>query len=126
HAPVVHREQGAIGHGGAVNVAAEVVEDLLGTVCDGLGEYDPSLLPRNGGECRAWDGAPRQGEEASAEELAERVNGREEAALAARQRSPRPTVGREAAGRDEHVDVRVPRERTRPGVQDGERADAGA
>ena len=57
---VVHGKQGSIGHRGAVDVAAEVFEDLVRTVRDRLGEDDPSLVPRNGGEWHAGEDAPRE------------------------------------------------------------------
>ncbi len=123
---VVHREQRAIGHGGAVHVAAEVFEDLLGAMSHGLGEDDPALLPGDGRQWHAREGSPSEREKPAAEELAEGADRCEKSPLSPRERAPGAAIRGEAPSGDEHVDVGVPLQCARPRVEDGEGADLGA
>lgn len=117
-------EDGLVGHRGAVDVAAEVGEDLAGAARDGLGEDDPALAPRQMRERDGRQGAAGEVKEASAKELCEGDDRDQEHGLATRDGAPGAPVRVEPAAGDEHVDVRVPFERARPGMEDGERADA--
>ena len=119
-------EDGLVGHRGAMDVAAEVGEDLAGAAGDGLGEDDPALAPRHVWERDGGQGAAREVKEASAKELREGDDGEEEHGLATRDGAPGALIGAEPAAGDEHVDVGMPFERAGPGMKDGERADAAA
>jgi hypothetical protein len=63
------------------------------------------------------------GEEQPPEQLAQHPHGQEERRA---RRHPAPTIGRDAAARHDHVDVRMVRNGRAPGVEHGGDADAGA
>ncbi len=105
-----------------MHVASEVVEYDVGA-SDGLREHDPALVRRNLGQAQAGHGGAGVREETTSEELRQGVD-RHEEGLAPLWRPPRAAVARDPASGDEQVDVRMPLERARPGVEHGERADA--
>jgi len=108
-----------------VHVASEVVEHDVGA-SDGLREHDPALVPGDLGQVQAWRGGAGAREEATSEELRQGVDRHEEGLAPLGRRPPRAAVARDPAGGDEQVDVRMPLEGARPGVEHGERADAPA
>jgi hypothetical protein len=122
---VVAGGDGLVGQSGAVHVASEVVENDVGA-SDGLREHDPALVPRNLWQAQAGHGGASVREEASSEELRQGVDRHEEGLAPLGRRPPRAAIGRDPAGGDEQVDVRMPLERAGPGVEHGEGADAPA
>ena len=121
---VVAGGDGLVGKGGAVDVAAEIVEHD-GGARDGLGEDDPALAPRHvQRDARQRRARPRH--KPTAEVLRQRAHRDEKGLIAMLGREPRAAVRCECARGHQHVDMRMPLERARPGVQRGERADATA
>ncbi len=118
---VVAGDEGLVGQGGAVDVATEVVEDVLG-LGDGLCEDDPAFVA-GARQVQTRDCAASEVEEASSEAGSEWVHVHEEGLLSSGRREPGDAVGSEAPGRDEQMDVGMPLERASPGVQHGESAD---
>ena len=123
---VVAGDNRLVGDRGAVHVAAEVLDHLVGALDRRLGEDDPRLAPGDDRERDGGEGFAGEIEEATAKELRERFHGDEVAPATAREAHPGAAIGAEAAAGDEHVDVGMPLEGSRPRVQDGERADLGA
>jgi hypothetical protein len=111
---------------GAVHIAAEVLEDPVGAVHDGLGEHDPFLLPWDLGERDAGQGAPGEVEEAAAEVLGEGTLRYQELLRPPGRHDPAAAIWAEPATGNQHVHVRVPFESARPSVQDGQCADLGS
>src|SRR6185369_135339 len=70
---VVAPEDGLVGQRRPVHVATEILEHLLRSLDDRLGEDDPRLAPGDLGKRDVRQGAAREVEEASAEELGERA-----------------------------------------------------
>ena len=86
------------------------------------GSFSPALSPKKRSRPAAWS-ASQSGEEQSAEQLAEHVDGQQEGGLRGH---PARAVERDAAAGHDHVDVRVVGQRRAPGVEHGRDADAGA
>ncbi|MEY4550775.1 MAG: hypothetical protein RL685_6970 [Pseudomonadota bacterium] len=122
---VVAGGDGLVVESGAMAVAGKVVEDDTGAR-NGLGEDDPALAPGDDRQLQAGHGAASEMEEASSKELRQGSLGHEEGLLAARRSEPGQPIGGETTGGREQVDVRVPLEGARPGVQHGESADVPA
>ena len=135
---VVDGEEAVVGDGDAVGVAAEVVEDLLGTGEGPLGVDDP-LGPAEGLEGAGKGGGVVEGgegvaelesageeglleefKEEAAEQAGEDANGEEEAGAAA---NPAVACRSNAAAGDDAVQVGVKLKPLAPGMQDGEEAD---
>lgn len=106
-----------------MDVAAEIVENDL-CASDGLGEHDPTLVPRNIGQ--DLTGSASEVEEVSAEVFGESEHGDEERLLPSGWVEPGLAIGGQAAGGQEHVHVGMPLEGAGPGVQHGEGADLSA
>jgi hypothetical protein len=121
-----HGDDGLVGDGGAVDVAAEVIEHLVCALHHRLGEDDPALIPWDMREGDPGQCAAGEMEEGSAESLGERRHGHEVAFASAACRPPGSAVGGKTATRNQHVDVRVPLERSGPGVKDRQGADGAA
>jgi hypothetical protein len=113
-AVIVEREDRFVGEGGAVDVATEVLEDVVGAVDGGLGEDDPRLSEDRFGEHDAGEGATCQAREDGAKEERERLHRNEEAGTG--RADPRAAIGGETTAGHQHVNVRMPFERARPGV----------
>jgi hypothetical protein len=113
---VVAGGDGLVGESGAMDVASEVVEHD-GGACDGLGEDDPALVPGDEGQPEGGNGAASEMKEASSKEFGQGGLGHEKRLLASRRYEPGLAIGGETAGRHEQVDVGVPLERARPGVE---------
>ena len=122
-----------IGEADAVGVAAEVLEESLRAAEGPLHVDEPrGVVERadraagghgiGGRQLATGEAALEGGEHLAAKQRAEDAHG-EEMALAGR--TPPATVGREPAGRDDAVDVRMKLELPRPGVQHGRDAELG-
>ena len=121
----VGADEAGVGNGDAMGVAPEVTEDLRGAAERTFDVDDPALLvearasagrgPIVGIVVQLAAGAEfgEAGQEFAAEERAEHVDGEEKVRCG---RDPVRAVEREAAAGDEAVDVRMKRERARPGV----------
>lgn len=125
HGVVGAGDEGAIGDGRAVNVAAEVAEDRVVSVDHGLGVDDPARAGAEGGDRHAREHLSRRGEKLSGEEASEWLDGHEEAPSSTGHRMP-GAIGSECAARHDHVNVRVVDEGAGPGVEHGEHTDLAA
>ena len=99
-----------------MHVATEVVEDVM-RLRDGFGEDDPALAPGDVGQSGARQSTAGKMQKATAEVLAEGSDRHEKLVAIGRRREPSAPIGCECASRDEQVQVWVPFERARPGVQ---------
>lgn len=121
-AVVIAGGDGLVAEGGAVHVATEVVEDVM-RLRDGFGEDDPALGPGDVGQSGGRQRAAGKMQKATAEVLAEGSQGYEKLFAVHRWREPCVPVGCEGASWDEQVQMGVPFERARPGVQRRQGAD---
>jgi hypothetical protein len=126
HGTIVEVVDRTVGDRGLVDVATEVVEDLLRALHRGFGEDDPAFAPGDLGNADARQSTSREVKEAPSKELGERAHRDEVPSTTTRRGEPRAPVRCEAAPGDEHVDMRMPFEGPCPGVEDGERANLGA
>src|SRR4051795_6440307 len=139
-APILAREQTAVGEGDPVRVAAEIVENLPGPAERSLGIDDPfdaaqrlDVRTESGrlaqpreiaeeGQVASLKGRLETLEEEAAIKTREDADGQEEARAAGDEASVRP----DAAPRHDAVDVRVVGERLPPRVQDRDHPGLGA
>ena len=89
HRAIVGGDDGLVRDRGLVDVAPEVLEDLVRALDDGFGEDDPALAPGDVRERDARQSAPREAEEAPAKELGERLRGDEVEPAPGRRGDPR-------------------------------------
>jgi len=137
----VEAEQAVVGDGDAMGVASQVAQHLRGS-SHGLLGVDHPVLSMHGAQqpCELFrmletcsrTAAVKQtlaiealqpGRELAAEDLAQDLDGQEEAMLGS---DPSRVAGRESAGGDDAVDMRMKQQVLAPGVKDGEQADLGS
>lgn len=118
----VDGEDGFVGEGRARSVAAEVFEDLVCALHGGFGEGDPALAEEVIWKRECWEGGAGAAHEGGSEDVRERSD-RDEEVFVTHGREGGCAGGGESAARDEHVNVGMPLEGARPGVQDAEGAD---
>src|SRR5450432_1071454 len=99
-----------------MHVATEVLEYFIRALHDGFRECDPSLAPRDVGKFHGRQCASREMKEAAAKEFGECSHGHDERLFASRDLFPGATIRREPTGRNKQVDVRMPLECARPGM----------
>src|SRR5271169_5109637 len=138
---VVGRDQTAVGDGDAVGVARKVAQDFLRSPEWALGIDDPVFVAQRRqigreGSCVCersvlaeelqLAGAMSDSkllQDQPAEQARENAHVDEKVGPAG---DPALTIGRDAAARHDHVDMRMVGERRAPGVEHGEKANAGA
>jgi len=111
----------AVGDGDAEKVAGQILKDPVATT-GVLGMDDPFLPPEGGGGPAEQAGLVQSRTELSAEDHRESPDGNQESRIL--RVHPRRGVGRQASGSHEHMDMRMEEHGARPGMQDGQGADA--
>ena len=133
-------DEAVIGDGDAMRVAAQVMEDMLGSTEGRLAVDDPIVveqLPEKGGESLGWSkklqatvegelfpgkGALESGDELAPEDTTEHLNGKKEAMARV---NPTSVVEAEPARRNDAVDMRMMFQLLVPGMEHAEEADVG-
>ena len=120
---VVDGFQPAVGDGDPEDVASEVVEHLI-AASGMLGMNDPVFLPHRYGRVGEQSRPFQSRTEFRAEDDRQCTVGNQEFRMFGAH--PGLVAGREAACGDQHVNVRVKQHGARPGVKDGQSAQASA
>ena len=118
---VVERLQSAVGNGDAENVAAKIVEHLVASASV-LGMNDPGNVPDGGWSESKKSGLFQTGTKLGAEDHRQSGVGNEKARMFGI--DPGLAIGRETPGGNEHVNVRMEEHGARPGMKNGQSADA--
>lgn len=121
HDAVVERLQAAVGNGDAENVAAKIVEHLVASASV-LGLNDPANLPDGRGNESEKSGLFQTSTKLGAEDHRQSGVGNEKARMFGI--DPGLAVECETAGGDQHVNVRMEEHGARPGMKNGQSADA--
>lgn len=100
-----------------MNIASKVLEDAIATLNNLLTMDDPALLAGDVGEHDIGCGSPSQPHELSPEQACKLLRRHEHPLVSFWRSDPLAIVG-ERTTRHEHVDMGVPFESSRPGVQD--------
>lgn len=112
-------EQSSVGERGTMNVATEIVDDVFSPFQDGLDVHDPMLASAHIGELRLRKSAAGERHEYSPKLGSEGADGDEKRLSGLSVSSTRnpSTVGRQSATGYEEMDMRVPLQGSRPGMQ---------
>lgn len=120
---IVERLQAAVDNGDSENVAGQIVEHFVAPA-GVLRVNDPANLPDGGWSESKQSCLFESGAKLGAKDDRQcRIGNQEEWVLGI---SPGLPILSETSGGDEHVDVRMKQHGPRPGVKNGQRADAGA
>jgi len=117
HVVIGHLLQSAVRDRDAEHIPTQIVENSL-TTAGVLGMDDPWRRPDPGRYLVEYPRAAKSGAHLRAEDDRQRLHGDEEGGVL--RGDPLGAVGREAARRDEQMDVGMVEHRARPGVEDGE------
>lgn len=120
---VIKSFQAAVGNGDSENIAGEILEHLV-AAAGVLGVNNPARFPDGDGDEAKKSSILESGTEFGTEDDGEgRIGNQEEGVFGI---NPGLAIRRETAGGDEHVNVRMKQHGARPGVKDGQGADASA